>query len=192
MTSYTNQLRSDNSPIDCLIVHLKMLLKFSKTDFKNAIRCLPNSLLFLMLHHVDLDVLEHNYEFECDTCDWYVAPKTKHWKVWNRWTKEFDHHWIWLNNCIGYNNYRYFFILLVVYMFYNFYYLIVGSYWVLTMVDEHVNTHLMVGVSITLLILLLKVIITLGATLLLLFHILLWFRGISTYEFIVQRRARKE
>ena len=60
------------------------------------------------------------------------------------------------------------------------------------MVDEHVNTHLMVGVSITLLILLLKVIITLGATLLLLFHILLWFRGISTYEFIVQRRARKE
>ena len=54
----------------------------------------------------DLQIL---YEYECEFCNSYVSEKTKHWKVWNKCIKDFDHHWIWLNNCIGYNNYKLFF-----------------------------------------------------------------------------------
>lgn len=34
--------------------------------------------------------------------------------------KEFDHHCIWLNNCIGYNNYKEFFLLIAFILFKSF------------------------------------------------------------------------
>ena len=53
-------------------------------------------------------------EFLWDVWEAFVLERTKHWGDWNRWVDLFDHHWKWLNNCIGGANYRLFIGLIVV------------------------------------------------------------------------------
>lgn len=45
----------------------------------------------------------------CQWCKCHVQEKSKHCGRCNRCTKDFDHHCLWLNNCIGSRNYIYFF-----------------------------------------------------------------------------------
>ncbi|CAA9988234.1 palmitoyltransferase DHHC3, putative [Plasmodium knowlesi strain H] len=45
--------------------------------------------------------------YECDICG-FVEPQSKHCKVCNKCVSVFDHHCMWVNNCIGKKNYRYF------------------------------------------------------------------------------------
>lgn len=42
-----------------------------------------------------------SYIYFCDVCESFVNQKTKHWGDWNRCWENFDHHCIWLNNCVG-------------------------------------------------------------------------------------------
>mmetsp|Transcript_24930 Transcript_24930/g.44873 ORF Transcript_24930/g.44873 Transcript_24930/m.44873 type:complete len:442 (-) Transcript_24930:3560-4885(-) len=51
----------------------------------------------------------------CNKCQHERPPRSHHCKVCKMCVLEFDHHCPWVNNCIGYNNYREF-ILLLVYM----------------------------------------------------------------------------
>ena len=44
---------------------------------------------------------------------WYWDNTSKHWGKCNRWVINFDHHWKWLNNCIGSRNYKLFIYILV-------------------------------------------------------------------------------
>lgn len=48
-------------------------------------------------------------------CQAFSRVTSKHWGQWNRWVFNFDHHWKWLNNCIGDKNYPYFISLVVVF-----------------------------------------------------------------------------
>ncbi|KAF7669464.1 hypothetical protein LDENG_00186280 [Lucifuga dentata] len=48
-------------------------------------------------------------DHHCSLCDVDV-PKVKHCKACNKCVEDFDHHCIWLNNCVGVKNYWYFFV----------------------------------------------------------------------------------
>jgi palmitoyltransferase len=56
---------------------------------------------------------EDDYEFFCDRCDTHVSDQSKHCRRCNRCTLRFDHHCIWLNNCIGSSNYSVFLALII-------------------------------------------------------------------------------
>lgn len=147
-----------------------------------------------MVHNKD-NLFDEVYEYECDCWDWYVSKDTKHCKVCNRCVKTFDHHCIWLNNWVGYNNYRYFFILLTVYWLYCYLYLMVGVYSTIVVLHkdkQDIKPHIIAMISISLWILVIKLVITLAASFLLFFHIYLWFKGISTYEYVVASREKKQ
>ncbi|SPJ10959.1 palmitoyltransferase, putative [Plasmodium sp. DRC-Itaito] len=45
--------------------------------------------------------------YQCDICG-FVQPESKHCKVCNKCVSVFDHHCMWVNNCIGKKNYKYF------------------------------------------------------------------------------------
>ncbi|CAG9476832.1 palmitoyltransferase, putative [Plasmodium vivax] len=56
--------------------------------------------------------------YECDICG-FVEPQSKHCKVCNKCVSVFDHHCMWVNNCIGKKNYKYFVGLLSVLTIFN-------------------------------------------------------------------------
>lgn len=95
-----------------LILTISILLLVSYTT----------GLIWILTDQVD-PLLKHgrkgnraDFDFEWINCNSYVHISSKHCKTCDKWTKGFDHHWIWLNNCIGYRNYRYFFTWITAYM----------------------------------------------------------------------------
>lgn len=130
------------------------------------------------------------YDYEWESWDWYVSKNTKHWKVCNRCVKNFDHHWIWLNNCIGYNNYRYFFCLLTIYWVYSMFFIVICLYtlWMFSIPPKFPAEKIFVAFLMWSMVII-KLIILWLCLFLLFFHIYLWKKGISTYEFIIRRRG---
>ncbi|KAM9210368.1 palmitoyltransferase ZDHHC4 isoform 3-T8 [Dugong dugon] len=70
-----------------------------------------NELLFLQVYEFDDVMFPKNVR--CPTCDLRKPARSKHCRVCNRCVHRFDHHCIWVNNCIGAWNTRYFLIYLL-------------------------------------------------------------------------------
>ncbi|CAK69536.1 unnamed protein product (macronuclear) [Paramecium tetraurelia] len=113
----------------------------------------------------------------CKICLAFVKAPSKHCKSCNRCTDQFDHHCIWLNNCIGAQNYRYFFILIVLLELYLITVLI------LSIMIKSILGYIEIGFTFLLLI---------PITFILAMHIYFRFKGITTYEYILLKRKKVE
>ena len=134
----------------------------------------------------------------------FVRPRSKHCRVCNRCTEEFDHHCMWLNNCVGRANYIYFFALLCSTLLLVSTHLGVSLYLFaqsfahrpliqplqlsryhgqISMNGLRVVWALTVGTSVILEGLLLD---------LLCFHLVLRYKGMSTYDYILAQREAQE
>ncbi|XP_063736399.1 palmitoyltransferase ZDHHC11 isoform X2 [Eleginops maclovinus] len=156
-------------------------------------------------------------DLHCYLCDVKVGPKVKHCGVCNKCVEDFDHHCKWLNTCVGGRNYWYFFValcsatlcvfmLVVVILFICIqHYLDPGS------LRTAPQFHDMLGNGTWLVFLPLAPIKTSSAGLLILafvtailsitcllllghllgFHFYLFFKGISTYDYVKMQRQKE-
>lgn len=119
------------------------------------------------------------FERHCKVCDSYVMNSSKHCGHCNRCASGFDHHCKILNNCIGEANYGYFIKTTVLCA-------------LLLMMQSAAAIVVIVGmegdVSAAKVLLIVETVISVPCSLLLMklivYHIRLWFLGMSTYEYI--------
>lgn len=137
----------------------------------------------------------------CLKCETHVGFRSKHCGVCGRCTAEFDHHCIWLNNCVGRRNYRWFFVTIclveaaVAVQAYS------GAQLVGVIMTQGLDKSEILEkysvqdrgylfLSSIVLVVALSVFILMCNGFLLFFHIYLRVRGISTYEYILLSRLR--
>ena len=149
---------------------------------------------------------DEEYEFYCDKCEGHVLEYTKHCNRCNRCTKNFDHHCIWLNNCVGYNNYRSFFALILVYLLQAVLQVCVQLYLCQQAFDpddsHHYRSqvqsafHLFFGTApqistlngFSIACAVLNFVSLLPISVLVYYHIWLWRHNLTTYAHIIQKR----
>ncbi|XP_063343635.1 palmitoyltransferase ZDHHC11 [Pelmatolapia mariae] len=157
------------------------------------------------------------HDLHCYLCDVNVGPKVKHCGVCNKCVEDFDHHCKWLNTCVGGRNYQYFFLalcsatigvfLLIVVVLFVFIQHYLDPYSLRTapqFADVSGNsTWLMflplapIKTSSAGLLILAFVTVMLSTTCLLLlshllgFHLYLYHKGISTYDYVKLQRQKE-
>nr|XP_012593142.1 probable palmitoyltransferase ZDHHC11 isoform X2 [Microcebus murinus]XP_012593143.1 probable palmitoyltransferase ZDHHC11 isoform X2 [Microcebus murinus] len=161
-------------------------------------------------------VIEDQY---CHLCEVTVGAKSKHCKMCNKCVTGFDHHCKLLNNCVGTRNYSYFFGSVVSAAFNLIFIMAVLLYFLVQLLmdpeqlqqnaeltDAEVDLDLWplflplfpvnVNVTVILCILFLTIFLAVGSILviwrLLLFHLFLISKKLSTFEYIMQKREKEQ
>lgn len=131
-------------------------------------------------------------------CNTHVSIRAKHCGDCNRCVEKFDHHCRWLNNCVGELNYSTFFKLIIFVWCQSFMHNVTNMVILVFFYSEHeevCDTHLsffgrtlFTEFSILLYIAIIFNIITLlFLTHLILYHIRLIYRGMTTFEYIKEQ-----
>lgn len=140
--------------------------------------------------------------YYCQMCETHTDPNSKHCNQWNRWCIGFDHHWKWLNTCVGKRNYWIFFTLLLLLILLNIMNIIL---WTLAVIrhfsdpksirmklkDLYSASSIIASCVILICVVIINLMILAAACNLLFFHFYLWKKGISTYEFIMMKRKKE-
>ena len=133
----------------------------------------------------------------CTICNSTVGNLSKHCGICNKCVEEFDHHCKWLNNCIGVKNYKYFIALLWTLQV-NLIVHIIFACVLFADYNEHFSEYSgrvqnpQVYIAFTA-ITFVESLFVLGAnSYLIAFHSYIKCKGISTFEFILMRRDKKE
>jgi len=83
------------------------------------------------------DELMFSQKSWCDTCQIPKPARSKHCTLCNVCCERFDHHCVWINNCVGIHNYKYFILFLVLHTMICIYGLSVGILCGLAMIDDN-------------------------------------------------------
>ncbi|CAG9333181.1 unnamed protein product [Blepharisma stoltei] len=133
--------------------------------------------------------------FMCTICKCYVTETSKHCGSCDRCVDNFDHHCKWLNNCIGKSNYKQF-IRLILLLEANLVILLIFE---ILIIDKWKNKGLDIDEDIEnadiffiILDIILNSIFLLLVGYLIIFHIFLKFKKLTTYDWIRQRKKAKK
>lgn len=143
----------------------------------------------------------------CARCDLHVSSRSKHCRVCDKCVSGFDHHCNWLNTCIGEKNYKLFFALLCSTIGLICTQVCLSAYLIWRAVAERealerdlrasyslANTDLrwdgFVGLVVGFAAIALLLCYVVGE--LLMFHVILIIKGISTYDYILIKRRQEE
>ena len=140
-------------------------------------------------------LFEHNEFMWCKYCEWYVTKSSKHCRACNRCTSHFDHHCRWLNNCVSKQNYKAFFVAICSTELLLLYEIILGILMIFDQIDasNHVFIkfenmtfiHTLIALQIFM-----AIFMALPLLQLITFHIYLYKKQISTYDWVVSREKK--
>ena len=180
----------DTAPRIALLVLLHIALLF-----------LVLSALFVSLHDpVDPNIPRYRNQGEqafrteelerllfCDACNSYVDPSAKHCRVCDRCVAHFDHHCMWVGNCIGRTNYKMFILMVVSAVAVMVLFIAAAGEASEDDWKEHEAGMIVAWVTLAVVAPFLVLVL-----ILLVFHIYLITQGKTTYEFLVERREREQ
>lgn len=144
------------------------------------------------------------YEYHCQICEAHVLLGSKHCGQCNRCTSGFDHHCRYLNNCIGEQNYEYFFKLIIWVFWMCLLHNVTNAIVIYNIASEneylisnHVRiykTELTTPFQTTLIVMIiLNTLALLFLGQLIVFHVELKYKGLTTYEFLkLKENSTKE
>ncbi|CAD8194159.1 unnamed protein product [Paramecium octaurelia] len=119
----------------------------------------------------------------CLVCQAHVQDKTKHCWSCNKCVSLFDHHCIWLNNCVGDQNYSYFFVLVISLVTFKIFKLVLDANLLYNAVDLQILVYICIVIDPPVLIILIY---------LLSMHLYFKYKQITTYEYIKSKQEKKQ